>query len=120
MSQFDWPITKKNETMEAAQNRRFSFEVSIPPLLPTYIGGRRTTFAKAYGIEVRCYLELFGEHVSNLRTLCFDKPPPPPPKKKKIIHQKKKKKTPSSPHQKQKKKKNPHPPPPQSIFIVFF
>jgi len=37
--------------------------------LATYIGERRTTFAKAYGIKVRCYWELFGEHVGNLGTL---------------------------------------------------
>jgi hypothetical protein len=30
--------------------------------LPTYIGERRTTFAKSYGIKVRCY----GEHIGNL------------------------------------------------------
>jgi hypothetical protein len=81
MSQFYWPITPKHETIQAAQNRRFSFEISIPPLLPSYIGAKRTTFAKAYGIEVRCYLELFGEHVRNLRTLCFDPFPPPHPSK---------------------------------------
>jgi hypothetical protein len=28
----------------------------------TYIGERRTTFAKAYGIKLRCY----GEHIGNL------------------------------------------------------
>jgi hypothetical protein len=32
----------------------------------------RTTFAKAYGINVRCYWELFEEHVRNLGTLSFD------------------------------------------------
>ncbi len=32
-----------------------------PSLWPTYIGERRTTFAKAYGIKVRCY----GEHIGN-------------------------------------------------------
>jgi hypothetical protein len=31
----------------------------VPSLWPTYLGERRTTFAKAYGIKVRCY----GEHV---------------------------------------------------------
>jgi hypothetical protein len=31
----------------------------VPPLWPTYIGERRTTFAKAYGMKVTCY----GEHV---------------------------------------------------------
>jgi len=38
----------------------------VPSLWPTCISGeRKTTFAKAYGIKVRCY----GEHVGNtLRT----------------------------------------------------
>ncbi len=31
-----------------------------PPLWPTNIGERRTTFAKAYGIKARCYWELFA------------------------------------------------------------
>jgi len=34
-----------------------------PSLWPSYIGERRTIFAKAHGIEVRCYLVLFTEHV---------------------------------------------------------
>jgi hypothetical protein len=37
-----------------------------PPLWPTYIGERRTTFAKAYGVKVRCYGEHVGEHIGNL------------------------------------------------------
>jgi len=41
----------------------------VPPLLPTYIGERRTTFAKAYRIKVRCYGEHVGEHIENLRKL---------------------------------------------------
>jgi hypothetical protein len=32
----------------------------VPSLWPTYVGERRTTFAKAYGIKVRCYGEHFG------------------------------------------------------------
>jgi hypothetical protein len=32
----------------------------VHPLGPTYIGERRTTFAKAHGLEVRC---ICGEHV---------------------------------------------------------
>ncbi len=32
----------------------------VPPFWPTYIGERGTIFAKAYGIKVRCYWELFG------------------------------------------------------------
>jgi len=38
----------------------------VPPLGPTYIGERRTTFAKTYGIKVRClYGEHVGEHIGN-------------------------------------------------------
>jgi hypothetical protein len=36
-----------------------------PALLPRYIGERRTTFAKAYGITVRYYGEHVGEHIGN-------------------------------------------------------
>jgi len=54
----------------------------VPPLWPSYVAERRTTFAKAHGIKVRCYTELFGEHVRNLGTLCFDPSPPTPNKKK--------------------------------------
>jgi hypothetical protein len=53
-----------------------------PSLWPRYIGESRTTFAKAYGIKVRCDYELFGEHVRNLGTLCFDPVPPKNQKKK--------------------------------------
>jgi len=39
----------------------------VPPLGPTYIGERRTTFAKAHGLEVMClYREHVGEHIVNL------------------------------------------------------
>jgi hypothetical protein len=34
----------------------------VPLVWPTYIGERRTTFGKAYGIKVRCH----GEHIENL------------------------------------------------------
>jgi len=55
---------KKAEAMEASQNR--SLKYGVPPLWPSYIGERRTTFAKAYGITVRCYGEHVGEHIGNL------------------------------------------------------
>jgi len=35
---------------------------SVPPLCLTYIAERRTPFAKACGIKLRCY----GEHIENL------------------------------------------------------
>jgi hypothetical protein len=38
----------------------------VPPLWPKYIGERRTTFAKAYGLKVRCSREHVGEHNGNL------------------------------------------------------
>jgi hypothetical protein len=38
----------------------------VPPLWPSYIGERRTTFAKAYGIKVRWYGEHVGEHLGDL------------------------------------------------------
>jgi hypothetical protein len=53
----------------------------VSGLWPRYIGEVRTNFAIAYGIKVGCYWELFGKHVKNLGTLCFDTPPK---KKKKL------------------------------------
>jgi hypothetical protein len=38
----------------------------VPPLWPTYIGERMTTFAKAYGIQVRCYGQHVGEQIGDL------------------------------------------------------
>jgi hypothetical protein len=43
-----------------------TLEYTNPPLWPTYIGERRTTFAKANGIKVRCSREHVGEHNGNL------------------------------------------------------
>jgi hypothetical protein len=48
----------------------------VSTLWPSYIGKRRTTFAKAYGIKVS-YGVLFWEHFENLGTLALNKPPPP-------------------------------------------
>jgi hypothetical protein len=39
---------------------------SVHSLWCTYIGERRTTFAKTYGIKVRCYEEHVGEYIGNL------------------------------------------------------
>ncbi len=44
----------------------------VPTLWPTYIGERRTTFAKAYGIKNEVLLGTLWEHVKNLGTLSFD------------------------------------------------
>jgi hypothetical protein len=49
--------------MEAPQNKRFILIYKIPPFWPTYINERKTTFAKAYGIKMKCYWEfLKGTH----------------------------------------------------------
>jgi hypothetical protein len=55
MIQFDWPITKKVETMEAPSNRRFYGKMKCLLLWPTYIGEKGRTLGKTYGIKVRCY-----------------------------------------------------------------
>jgi hypothetical protein len=38
----------------------------MPPLWLDYISERRTTFAKACWIKMRCYGEHVGEHIENL------------------------------------------------------
>jgi hypothetical protein len=62
-SQFDWPITpKKVKLLSLPNTKGYILKYIVPPLWPTYIGERRITFAKAYGIKVRCY----GEHVGDI------------------------------------------------------
>jgi hypothetical protein len=52
--------------MEAPPNRWFYLHYRGPSVQPVYIGERRTTFAKAYGIKVRCYGKNVGEHIGNV------------------------------------------------------
>jgi hypothetical protein len=49
----------------------------VSPLWPTYVGEKRTTFAKAYGIKVRYYEEHVGEHIGN-QVFFYKKPSPTP------------------------------------------
>jgi hypothetical protein len=49
----------------------------VSSVWPTYIGERRTAFAKAYGINVRWYWEPFG-NMSETWELSAVTPPPPP------------------------------------------
>jgi hypothetical protein len=59
--------------MEAPQNIKLYFQVwNSYPLAQVYIGERRTTFAKAYGIKDEVLLGTLWEHVRNLGTLSFD------------------------------------------------
>jgi hypothetical protein len=85
MSQFDWPINQKNEIMEKPQNKCFILKDRGPSLWPIYIGERRTTFAKAYGIKVRCYWELFGGTCQELGNSLLSCPHPSQNKKKKSL-----------------------------------
>jgi hypothetical protein len=42
----------------------------VPSLWPTTIAGEMmTTFAKAYGLKVRCYGEHVEEHIEDLRNI---------------------------------------------------
>jgi hypothetical protein len=62
--------SKKNETVEAwSKIEGFILKCRVPPLWPNYIAERRTTFAKAYGIKMRCYGEHVGEHIGNLGSI---------------------------------------------------
>jgi hypothetical protein len=49
--------------MENPENRVLVLKRVVSSLWPRYIGERRTTFAKAYGIKVRVYGEYVGEHI---------------------------------------------------------
>jgi hypothetical protein len=63
--QEDWP--QKNELWRLLKLEASILIYIVPPLGPTYIDERRTTFAKAHGLKVRClYEEQFGEHIVNL------------------------------------------------------
>jgi len=54
-------MLNSNETMKAVRIEGSILKFRVPSLWPTYIDERRSTFAKACGIKVRCYWELFGE-----------------------------------------------------------
>jgi hypothetical protein len=59
--QFDWPIVpKKMKLWRLFKIKGYVLMYIVLPLGPNYIGERKTTFSKAYGLKVRC---LYGEHV---------------------------------------------------------
>ncbi len=66
--QKDWPIApKKMKLRRLFKIEGFVLIFVVPPLGPTYIGERRTTFAKTHGLEVMClYGKHVGEHIVNL------------------------------------------------------
>jgi hypothetical protein len=53
---------KKKKILNLSNIEGYILKYVGPPLWPSYIGERRITFAKAYGIKVRCY----GEHVGDI------------------------------------------------------
>jgi hypothetical protein len=57
ISYFDWPITKKDKSMEAPQNRRLYWKIESLALWPSYISEKGRTLGKTYGIKVRWYRE---------------------------------------------------------------
>jgi hypothetical protein len=69
MCQLDWPITPKKKLWRLPKTEGSILKYKVPPLWPSYIGERRTTCAKAYGIKVRCYGEHVGEQIVNLRNI---------------------------------------------------
>jgi hypothetical protein len=56
------PHSKKKKLWRLPKIEGSILKYRVPPLGPTYIGERRTTFAKAYRIKVSCY----GEHVGEI------------------------------------------------------
>jgi hypothetical protein len=77
MSQFDWPI-KKKEKKKVRLWRVPKIEDSterywVPALWPHYVGEKARTLDKTYGIKARCYWEHpwgthweLREHIENL------------------------------------------------------
>jgi len=56
------PSLKKMKLWRLLQMQGSILNYRVPPLWPTYIGERRTTFA----IKVRCYGKRVGEHIGNI------------------------------------------------------
>jgi hypothetical protein len=55
MSQFDSLINKKLKLWMLSKIEGYVLKYRVHTLWHTYIGERRTTFGKTYGIKVRCY-----------------------------------------------------------------
>jgi hypothetical protein len=70
----DQSLKKKWNFLSCPKEKVLVWSIEFLPFGPSE---RRIKFAKAYGIKVRCYWELFGKRVRNLGTLCFDCPAPP-------------------------------------------
>jgi hypothetical protein len=60
-------LRKKKKLCRVPEIEGSILKYRVPSLWLTHIGERRTTFVKAYGIEVRCYGEHVGELIGNLK-----------------------------------------------------
>jgi hypothetical protein len=59
-------LPKKMKLWRLLKIEGFVLIYILPPFGPIYMGERRTTFAKAHGLEMRClYGEHVGEHIVN-------------------------------------------------------
>jgi len=59
-------LSNKTKLPKHSKIESYTLKYMVPALWPNkYIGERRTTFAKAYGIKVRYYGEHVGEHIGN-------------------------------------------------------
>jgi hypothetical protein len=58
-------LSNKTKLSKHSKIGSYTLKYMVPALWPNYIGERRTTFAKAYGIKVRYYGEHVGEHIGN-------------------------------------------------------
>jgi hypothetical protein len=60
ISHFDWPITKKKLKLRRSTNTNFysqdtNIQIYVVALWPMYVGEKRTTLDKSYGIKMWCY-----------------------------------------------------------------
>jgi hypothetical protein len=70
MSQFDWPNSKKIETMEADQNRRSYGKIKCLPIWLTSIGEKGRTLGITYmGLKRGAIRNTLGEHIGNLANI---------------------------------------------------
>jgi hypothetical protein len=52
--------------MDAPKNGTLSGKMECFALWPTYIGEKRRTLGRTYGIKSRCYWNTLEEHIENL------------------------------------------------------
>jgi hypothetical protein len=57
------PSLQKKKLWKLPKIKGFILKYKVPPLWPTYICEKKTTFAKTYGLKMKCYWEVIeGTH----------------------------------------------------------